>query len=71
LTLAIVLEKSRPEAYFNMSGIYEVSGKFREAIQALRTFLANANAINMAKEISVAHKHLEFLEGYMRGKGKE
>jgi len=68
---AIVLEKSRPEAYFNMSGVYEVSGKFREAIQTLRTFLANANAISMAKEISVARKHLKFLEGYMRGKGKE
>ena len=68
---AITLEKSRPEAYFNLSGVYEASGKFQEAVRALRTFLTNAKTSNMTREIEVARKHLEFLEGYIQGKGKK
>ncbi len=67
LLTAIKIEKDRPEAYYNLSGVYEAQGDYSHACATLESFLKHAQSLP-SSERRVAALHLKYLRSYLQKK---
>ncbi len=67
---AIKIRKDRPEAYYNLSGVYEAVGDYPRALSSLESFMKRAQELG-APVREEAKAHIEALKAYLQKNGGE
>lgn len=65
---AIKIRKDRPEAYYNLSGLYETAGDYSRALSSLESFMKRARGLD-APVREEAKTHIEALKAYLQKNG--